>query len=149
MQVKLPFLCSTIDRVDALALREYRTLEGQILAMCDLWERTYGIKADELKQKPAEPPKLEIVRQKGELSPEGKARIIAAQKARWEKIRKEKAERIAAEGKPERKPRRKRWSAEARKRQSHILRLAHAKKRLANLSAIEQQKKSPEITSQG
>lgn len=55
---------STLARLKAIAESEYRELEGQILAMCEQWEKSYGVKASQIPraiEKPQKPAALKVV----------------------------------------------------------------------------------------
>lgn len=103
------------DRLEAIAKGEYRSCEGQIMAMCDLWEQTYGVKQTKVAKKP---PKLTVVmpterKNNYAKTPEHRKKISQTMKGR-------------------------KMSSETKKKISHAVRLANARKRLAKLQEQEQ-----------
>jgi hypothetical protein len=122
----------TIARIETLAAKEHRTFEGQLLAMSDLYERTYKIKSDQIQKRRGRPPKA-IVTQP-ELQVKVKPEVKAQPKRRGGRQpgsthSPEVRQKIstALKGKPK---------SEAWKRAlSFSLKLTHARKKLAKMQA--------------
>lgn len=127
----------TIARISALAEQEHRTFEGQLLAMSDLYERTYKIKSMQIARPKGRPTKVRvehpIMQEKKEKSGRGKykrkpGRVISQET-------REKISR-ANKGRPK--------SEIAKQKLSYAMKLSHAKRRLAKLREAQ---KSPEMFS--
>ena len=146
---------SAMKRVQRIAVSEYREIEGQLHAMCDLWERTYGVKQDQIKQEIAEPPKLKVVNSQTKVrrktkkvngnrgkvrTPEQRARLSAAMKGRVISAETRRKMSEAHKGK--------KMNPQAIIKGIHTRKINAAKKKLAQLQAmIAEQEKNPEVHS--
>lgn len=142
------------SRLERIAKSEYREMEGQLLAMCDLWERTYGVKQDQIKHEIMEPPKLKAVNSTAKarpkkkvhgntgrkLSPETKAKLSAVRKGRKRTEEERRKISLSLRGRKQ--------SPESVLKRSHSRKINAAKKKLAELQAmIAAQEKNPETNS--
>lgn len=105
----------TFKRLEAIAFSEYRTYEGQIMAMCDLWEKTHGIKTAVDQPKIEAPLKLSVVQP---IKGPGKGKYVKTKQHR-EKLSRSLKGRVVSE--------------ETRRKISQTARLKSAKKRLEEL----------------
>lgn len=102
-------------RLEAIAISEYRTQDGQIMAMCDLWEKTHGFRLAAEKQKIDAPPKLSVVQP---IKKDGRGKYVKTKQHR-EKLSRALKGRVV--------------SAETKLKISQAARLKNAKKRLEEL----------------
>jgi len=104
-------------RLEAIAISEYRTPDGQIMAMCDLWvwEKTHGFRLAAEKQKIDAPPKLSVVQP---IKKDGRGNYVKTKQHR-EKLSRALKGRVV--------------SAETKLKISQTARLKNAKKRLEEL----------------
>lgn len=141
---------SAMKRVQRIAASEYREIEGQLHAMCDLWERTYGVKQMQIKEEIAKPPKLKVVnseakrkyptkRKSKPLSEAHKAKIRAANLGR--KMTDEQRRKLSESLRGRKQP------PEQIQRRIHSRKINAAKKKLAELQAYLMAQKNPEINS--
>lgn len=124
----------TIARISALAQQEHRTFEGQLLAMSDLYERTYKIKSMQIARPKGRPPKVQVEHPIMQEKPAKKAKRTR----KGHVITQETREKIsrANKGRPK--------SDIAKQKLSYAMKLSHAKRRLAKM---KDQQKSPEMFS--
>lgn len=142
------------SRLERIARSEYREMEGQLLAMCDLWERTYGVKQDQIKREIMEPPKLKAVSKAAKASPKQKVhgntgrKHTAEARAKLSAINKGKQKSDEARRKISLALRGRKQSPESVLKRMHTRKINAAKKKLAELQAmIAAQQKNPETNS--
>lgn len=119
---------STISRISHLAQQEHRIFEGQLLAMADLYERTYKIKPSQIARPKGRPPKIKVDQPIKQEKLEKKVKRTRKGHA----ITQETREKIshANTGKPRPK------SDATRKKISYAMKLSHAKRRLAKMKEL-------------
>lgn len=125
----------TIARISSLAEQEHRTFEGQLLAMSDLYERTYKIKSMQIARPKGRPPKVKVEQPIMQPKPAKKKRT-----RKGHAISQETREKISRAHKGKVK------SEVTRQKLSYAMKLSHAKRRLAKM---KEQQKSPEMFSPG
>lgn len=142
---------SAMKRVQRIAASEYREIEGQLHAMCDLWERTYGVKQDQIKEEIAKPPKLKVVnsqpkrkytKRKATRKPVSEETRRKLREVNLGKKMSDEARRklsIALRGRKQ--------SPESVQKRIHSRKINAAKKKLAELQAYINAQKNPEVHS--
>lgn len=142
---------SAMKRVQRIAASEYREIEGQLHAMCDLWERTYGVKQMQIKKEIAEPPKLKVVNStvKTKRKPvKRKSKPLSeAHKAKLREINLGKKMTDEQRRKLSMALRGRKQSPESVQKRIHSRKINAAKKKLAELQAYIAAQKNPEINS--
>lgn len=121
----------TIARIEALAVKEHRNFEGQLLAMADLYERTYKIKSDQIKKRRGRPPKAAPAAPVS--TPTKTRRSRKGTNGFKGKVHTEESRRKIAEARRGRK-----HSQATLEKMSYGIKLAHARKKIAQLQAQKQ-----------
>jgi hypothetical protein len=117
---------AVLSRIESLASAEHRNLEGQLMAMADLYERVHKIKSMQIKKTRGRPPKAKSIETSKQEVAKQPRKIGSGRKPGF-KVSEETRRKIS-ESRRGIRP-----SESAKQKMSYAQKLRHAKQRLAKM----------------